>query len=87
LSFTQPHGPSSPPSESFAENLSTSSCVLQSTENDMASVNLKCGPPFKPMNSCPSSANSTVITLPFGPGPASPHRVIFTMRELLKIET
>ena len=29
------------------QNVSTSSCVLQSTENEIASVNLKWGPPFK----------------------------------------
>src|SRR5687767_1286422 len=72
LSLSQPHGPSSPPSESFSQNSSTSFCVLQSTENDMASVNLNCGPPFNAMNCWPSSSNATVITLPLGPGPASP---------------
>src|SRR5687767_16007647 len=68
LSFSQPHGPSSPPADSFSQNSSTSSCVLQSTENETASVNLNSGPPFKPMNCSPSSSNSTVITLPSGPG-------------------
>src|SRR5712692_4551557 len=73
LSFSQPHGPSSPPSESFSHNSSTSSCVLQSTKNDMASVNLYCGPPFSAVNSCPSSRNVAVMTVPCGPGPASPY--------------
>src|SRR6266851_2338641 len=64
LSFSQPHCTSSPPSESLLQNSSTSSCVLQSTENETASVNLKWGPPFNAMNSCPPSTNVTVITLP-----------------------
>src|SRR5437763_1948902 len=72
LSLSQPHGPSSPPLESFSQNSSTSFCVLQLTENDMASANLNCGPPLSAMNACPSSSNTTVITLPLGPGPASP---------------
>src|SRR5205809_2410342 len=72
LSLSQPHGPSSPPSESSSQNLSTSSWVLQCTENDMASVNLNWGPPFNAVYSCPSSSKTTVITLPLGPGPASP---------------
>src|SRR5438477_847266 len=72
LSFSQPHGPSSPPCESFSQNSSTSPWVLQFTENDMASVNLNWGPPFRAMNCSPSSSNTTVITEPLGPGPASP---------------
>src|SRR5208282_1474319 len=66
LSFSQPHLPSSPPSESFSHNLSNSSCVSQFTKSDMASENLKCGPPFNAMNSCPLSWNVTTITVPFG---------------------
>src|SRR2546422_11610865 len=65
LSFSQPHCTSFPPAESFFQNLSTSACVLQFTTNDMASVNLKCGPPCSATKSCPSSWNSTVITEPF----------------------
>src|SRR5437762_12480990 len=72
LSFNQPHSTCFPPAESFFQNVSTSSCVSQFTTNDMASVNLKCGPPLSPTNSCPSSSNATVITLPLGPGPESP---------------
>src|SRR5262249_20811388 len=72
LSLSQPQGPSSPPAESFSQNSSTSLCVLQSTENETASLNLNCGPPFNAMNGCPSRSNSTVMTLPAGPGPASP---------------
>src|SRR3981081_2662486 len=72
LSLSQPQGPCSPPAESFSQNVSTSSCVLQSTEKDMASVNLNWGPPFSAMNCCPFNSNTTVITPPLGPGPASP---------------
>src|SRR5574341_399094 len=72
LSFCQPQVPSWPPAESFSQNSSTSACVLQSTEKETASVNLKCGPPLSAMNSCPSSWKRTVITLPLGPGPPSP---------------
>ena len=57
LSLSQPHGPSYPPSESLFQNRSTSSCDLQSTENDKASVNLNWGPPFNAMNSFPSSSS------------------------------
>src|SRR6266513_1752483 len=64
LSLSQPHCTSFPPAESFFQNLSTSACVLQFTTNEMASVNLKCGPPLSATNSCPSSCNSIVITDP-----------------------
>src|SRR5215213_11893362 len=64
LSLSQPHCTSAPPSVSFSQNSSISSCVSQLTTSDTASVNLKCGPPFKAMNSCPSSRNLTVITVP-----------------------
>src|SRR5712692_4126956 len=87
LSLSQPHLDFSPPSESFSQNSSTSSCVSQFTNNEMASVNLKCGPPFNDMNSCPSSWNVAVISVPFGPGPASPYRLTLTIFEFLKIET
>src|SRR5438046_9362784 len=80
LSLSQPHCTSFPPAESFFQNLSTSACVLQFTTNEMASVNLKCGPPLSATNSCPSSWNSTVMTEPFGPAPASP------ILEFLKME-
>src|SRR5881396_1718248 len=66
LSLSQPHCASLPPADNFCQKLSTSACVLQFTTNDMASVNLKCGPPLRATNSCPSSWNSTVITDPFG---------------------
>src|SRR6058998_684553 len=52
LSLSQPHLLFCPPAESFSHNSSTSSCVSQFTKNDMASVNLNCGPPFNAMNSC-----------------------------------
>src|SRR5438105_9366385 len=66
LSLSQPHCTSLPPAESFVQNLSTSACVLQFTTNEMASVNLKCGPPLSATNSSPSSRNSTVMTEPSG---------------------
>src|SRR6266568_8365521 len=86
LSFSQPHCPPSPPMDSLSQTSSTSSCVLQFTTNDMASVNLKRGPPFNAVNSCPSSRNVTVITVPLSPGPASPYRVTLRILEFLKIE-
>ncbi len=72
LSFSHPHGPSSPPSESVSQYESTSSWVSQLTWNEIASVNLKSGPPFSATNGWPSSSNSTVITVPSGRGPAVP---------------
>src|SRR5918911_267494 len=66
LSFSQPHCSSSPPSESPFQSSSTSSCVSQFTKNDMAGENLKTGPPFNAINSCPSSSNVTLITVPLG---------------------
>jgi hypothetical protein len=60
---------------------------LQSTDSEIASVNLKCGPPFSAIMRCPASSNSTVITLPLGPGPASPYRAIFRIFDLGKMET
>src|SRR5437016_1925148 len=72
LSLSQPHGPCSPPADSFFQYESTSFCVLQSTENETASLNLNSGPPFNAINCCPFNSNRTVITLPLGPGPASP---------------
>src|SRR5690242_4528364 len=66
LSFNQPHCSFSPPSESFSHKSSTSSCVLQFTKNDMAGENLKTGPPFNAINSCPSSSKVTVIAVPLG---------------------
>jgi hypothetical protein len=42
----------------------------------MAGENLNTGPPFNVMNSCPSSSNITVMTVPLGLpaafAPASP---------------
>src|SRR3972149_6049876 len=82
LSLSQPHMLSSPPSAvSFTHNSSTSSWVSQSTKNEMASLNLNCGPAFNAMNSCPSSSNVTDMAMPFGPG------VTPMTFELLKMET
>src|SRR5713101_6974398 len=72
LSLSQPHCSFSPPSESFSQNASTSSCVSQFTTNDIAGEKVNCGPPFSAINSCPSSWNVATITVPLGPGPASP---------------
>src|SRR2546430_7067094 len=58
LSLSQPHICCSPPAESFSHSSSTSFWVLQFTTNDTACENLNCGPPFKAMNSCPSSWNT-----------------------------
>src|SRR6266498_3035443 len=69
LSLSQPHLLSSPPlAISLLHNSSTSACVLQSTKNEMASLNLNSGPALKPMNSCPSSSKLTEAALPLGPG-------------------
>src|SRR5437899_12925205 len=72
LSLSQPHCPCSPPSESFSHSSSTSSCVSQFTKNEMASVNLNCGPPFNAINVCPFSVNVAVMTVPACPGDPSP---------------
>ena len=71
-SLSQPQGPSSPPSESVLQSVSTSSCVSQSIWNEIASLNVNSGPPFSPMNLWPSSSKLTVITAPSVPGPAAP---------------
>src|SRR5262249_9358314 len=60
---------------------STSSCVSQLTWNENASVNANSGPPFRAVTTCPSSSNSTVITLPGSPGPASPQRLTWRIFE------
>ena len=81
MSLSQPQGPSSPPSESLLQNASTSSWVLQLTWNEMASLNVNSGPPFKATNFCPSSSKLTVITVPSGRGPAEPKRATSTILE------
>lgn len=53
LSFSQPQSPTAPPAESLAARSSTSSCVSQLTDSEIASVNLNSGPPFSAMNSGP----------------------------------
>jgi hypothetical protein len=72
LSFSQPHGPSSPPSESVLQSRSTSSWLSQLTSKEIASLNVKSGPPFKAVNVWPSSSKLTVITIPSARGPAEP---------------
>src|SRR5260370_18438971 len=64
LSLSQPQGPSSPSFASSLQKWSISCCVSQWTCNDTASLNFKCGPPLSARNFCPSSSNSTVITVP-----------------------
>jgi hypothetical protein len=66
LSLSQPHWTSWPPADSFVQKWSTSSCVSQFTTSDIASVNLKSGPPLSAVKSCPSSSKVTVMTDPFG---------------------
>src|SRR3990167_9837103 len=72
LSCNQPHGSSLPPAESLSHKSSTSCCDSQFTTNEMDGVNLYCGPPLSATNSCPSSRKLAVMTVPLGPGPASP---------------
>src|ERR1700686_1138175 len=87
LSFSQPHLSFFPPFESFSHSSSTSCCVSQYTKNDIAGVNLNCGPPFRAKKSCPSRRNVADITVPFGPGPPSPYRLALPTFEFLKTET
>src|SRR4029077_82814 len=87
LSLSQPHLDLFPPSESLSHSSSTSCCVSQFTTSEIASVKVNCEPPFRAINSCPLSSNLAVITVPFGPGPASPYRVTLRIFEFLKIET
>src|SRR6267142_2264219 len=75
-SLSHPHCTSWPPADRFFQKWSTSSCVSQFTTSDIASVNLKCGPPFNAVNCCPSSSNATVMTDPFGRPEALAPRVV-----------
>src|SRR3989304_3231082 len=86
LSLSQPHWLCSPPALSLLHSSSTSCCVSQSTSSEIASVNLKCGPPLSAMNSWPSSWNLTVMAAPLGPGPPSPYRATLRIFEFLKID-
>jgi hypothetical protein len=43
-------------------------------------------PPLRAMNSCPASSKVAVISVPSGPGPASPYRLMLTILESGKIE-
>src|SRR5437868_9435802 len=64
-SLSQPHGPSSPPpSMSFVQYRSISSCVSQLTISEMPSLNLNVGPPSNARNSLPSSSKVAPSTLP-----------------------
>ncbi len=91
LSLSQPHcwAFGSPPADSFVQKWSTSAWVSQLTCSEMASLNLKNGPPLSAVNVCPSSSKATVITdpagLPWISFPASPYRDTVTTFEFLKI--
>src|SRR5271155_5129876 len=87
LSVSQPHRFVCPPAESFSHSSSTSSCVSQLTNNEMAGEKVNWGPPLSAKNCCPSSWKVTDITDPFGPGPASPYLPTLTTFEFLKTET
>src|SRR5258708_22267056 len=84
LSCSQPHCCVAPPSESFAQNVSTSSWVSQFTTNDTAGEKLNFGPPFSARNSCPSSWNAAALTGPFGPGPAAPQPLVASHLQILE---
>src|SRR5437879_6298601 len=66
LSLSHPHTPGSPPCVSLLQYSSISSWFLHRTTNETASVNLKLGPPFSPMNSWPLISKITVMTEPLG---------------------
>src|SRR6478752_3565731 len=68
LSFSHPHCPPDPPADNLSHNSSTSACDWQSMESEIASLNWKCGPPFRARNSTPASLNSTTSARPSGPG-------------------
>src|SRR5947208_801507 len=86
LSFSQPQRSFDPPSDSFSHSSSTSCCVSQLTKSEIAGVNEYIGPPFKAMNSCPSSVNVTDMTLPLPPEPP-PEWVTRPTSEFLKTDT
>src|SRR5205085_9075976 len=70
-SFSQPHGPSSPPSSvSLVQYLSTSCCVLHCTISEKPSEKLKVAPPSKATYSRPSSSKVALSTLPLAMGPS-----------------
>ena len=52
----------------------SASSISQKIWNEMASLNANCGPPFRAANFWPLSSNSTAMTAPAGPGPASVER-------------
>src|SRR4029077_15967040 len=61
-SLSQPHGPGSPPTPSFSQEWSTSSWPRHGIWNEIASLNVKFGPPLRARNFWPSSSKVTVIT-------------------------
>jgi len=54
------------------QKASISVWVWQLTWNDIASLNVNSGPPFRATNFLSSSSKLTVITIPSGRGPAEP---------------
>src|SRR5712691_10865422 len=86
-SLSQPHGPSSPPSESRFQVSSSSSCVSQVATSEKASVNEKAGPPSKAVYSCPSSSKLACQRLPLGRGPFPSLRSTLSTLEFGNSET
>src|SRR5438874_4241874 len=83
-SFSQPHGPGSPPScVSLLQMVSISSWVSQVATNENASVNENEGPPSKAVYSWPSSVKVACSTLPFGIGPPSLRSISVTFEFLI----
>ena len=88
LSFSQPQGPSSPPSAvSLLQYLSISACVSQVTINEKPSANEKVAPPSNAVYSRPSSWNTSLSTLPLAMGPSASLRTRFPTFEFGNSET
>src|SRR3989442_6525802 len=85
-SLSQPHGPSSPPSERRFQVSSSSSCVSQVATSEIPSEKEKLGPPSIGVKYRPSSSHVACSTLPFGRGFPS-LRTTFTIFEFLMTET
>ena len=68
-SVSQPHGPFSPPAESFSQSRSISPWVRHSTMKDIPIENENAGPPSNAVNSRPKRTNDAPTSFPFGMGP------------------
>src|SRR5947209_1399112 len=66
-SFTQPHCSASGTAERAFQYRSTSAWLSHGTVKETASLNLKYGPPFRPLNFRPISVKSTDRTSPLFP--------------------